>query len=87
MGLSDACDSHVCLIDGGSDLCLVDAGGGDGVEAILVHVRADGLDPSPISQVLITHCHADHACGSAGMKAALGCEIVASASGARHICW
>ena len=71
IGLSDRYDCHVYLIDGGSALALVDAGCGMGVPQILENVKAEGFDPFPITHILLTHAHADHAGGCAAMKSVL----------------
>jgi glyoxylase-like metal-dependent hydrolase (beta-lactamase superfamily II) len=69
--LTDAYDCHVYLVDGGSELALVDVGAGMGAEAIVANVRDSGFDPSRIRHVLLTHAHGDHAGGAARMRALL----------------
>ena len=70
IGLSDAWDAHVYLLDGGSDLALIDAGCGqrDSVDRILENVREDGLDASRISSLLLTHWHPDHSGGASRLR-------------------
>lgn len=75
--LSHRLDAHIYVIDGGSELALVDAGFGPGTEEILANIRADGLDPRRIRQIFITHYHADHAGGSAKMTRATGAKLLA----------
>ena len=60
-GLSDDFDCHVYLIDGGSEMALVDAGAGITIEPILRNIAFDGLDPARLRNILLTHAHADHA--------------------------
>ena len=72
IGISDDYDCHVYLIDGGDELALVDAGGGLDVGPILENIRHDGLDPSRVRHLLLTHAHFDHAGGAAQLRSALG---------------
>ncbi|HVG72641.1 MAG TPA: MBL fold metallo-hydrolase [Vicinamibacterales bacterium] len=78
-GLTDAYDCHVYLIDGGGEYALIDAGGGRDLPGVIAQIEADGLDPAAVRQVLLTHAHADHAAGAAGLRARLGLRVLASA--------
>lgn len=64
-GLTSAPDSHVYLVDGGSEIALIDCGLGlSGSFAELeANIAAAGFDPRDISTVFVTHYHADHAGG------------------------
>lgn len=77
MGLSDSWDCHVYVVDGGSELALIDAGGGRpaSFEMIRRNMVDDGLDPSRIRHILLTHWHTDHARGAAGWREALGAQV------------
>jgi hydroxyacylglutathione hydrolase len=77
-GLTDEYDCHVYLIDGGTECALIDAGGGRDTEGILAHIGADGLDAGRVRHLLLTHAHADHAAGAAGLRRALGLRVMAS---------
>jgi hydroxyacylglutathione hydrolase len=66
--LSDARDCNIYLINGGDELALIDVGVGDGIDQILDNVRADGLDPKRIRQLVVTHYHVDHAAGLAAAR-------------------
>jgi glyoxylase-like metal-dependent hydrolase (beta-lactamase superfamily II) len=83
--LTHRLDSHVYLIDGGDDLVLIDAGFGPGQDEILELIRADGFEPSRISRILITHYHADHVGGAAGLVATTGAELWAPTEAAGTI--
>ena len=83
--LTDDLDSHVYLIDGGSELALVDAGFGRDPEGIVAEVVASGLDPERIRHVLVTHGHADHARGVAYFQRRYGASVVAHAGLARGL--
>jgi len=82
IGLTDDYDCHVYLIDGGDEYALVDAGGGRAIPQILETIRHDGLDPSRLRHILLTHYHADHAGGAAGWKEHNDARIVGHAEGA-----
>jgi glyoxylase-like metal-dependent hydrolase (beta-lactamase superfamily II) len=64
-------DCHIYLIDGGKDLALVDAGTGLGKSEILDLIRSHGFAPEDVTYLFLTHLHADHAGGSAGMRTAM----------------
>ena len=70
-GLSFASDCHIYLIDGGSELALIDAGAGPGRSDVLDQVRSHGFTPEDIRYLFLTHLHADHAGGAAGLREVL----------------
>ncbi len=76
IGLSEAHDCHIYLIDGGSELALVDTGLGLDVDRIVANIRSEGFDEKRISQILLSHCHVDHAGGCKELKALTGAKIV-----------
>lgn len=75
--LSHDDDCNIYLIDGGGDSVLVDAGCGLGTEYVIPAIEAARVPP--VSRILLTHAHPDHAAGAAGLAAELGAEICASA--------
>lgn len=79
-GISGVGDCHVYLLRSGDELALVDTGIGlpGDLDRILANVRADGLDPTRIRKLILTHYHTDHIGGAAELKAKLGVEIYAS---------
>jgi len=80
--LTSPLDCQVYLLRSETQLALVDAGSGEAVDKILDNVVADGLDPEAIRWLLITHAHADHAAGAAGLKQRLPNLSVAISSDA-----
>jgi hydroxyacylglutathione hydrolase len=79
-GLSHDSDCHVYLIDGGSQVALIDAGAGLGHGDILANIESHGLNTDKISHLLLTHLHADHSGGAAGLKEAFpGLRVAAAA--------
>jgi hydroxyacylglutathione hydrolase len=73
--LSHPMDCHVYLIDGGSELALIDAGIGLDADMIIANITAMGFNPTDIKKVLLTHGHADHAGGSAPLQDRTGAQI------------
>lgn len=76
--LSDELDCHIYLLDGGSEAALVDAGGGRNMDLILRNIEQDGVPLDRVRMLLLTHGHADHAAGAAGLKEALGLRVCAA---------
>lgn len=70
-GLSDPYDSHIFLIDGGSELALIEVGAGMDVGRIVENIVRSGFDPKDVRQLILTHCHVDHAGGLARLSRAL----------------
>lgn len=75
-GLSPSGDCNVYLVNGGSELALIDTGGGFGVPSILENVRKDGLNPKKITKTLLTHCHFDHIGGNHEIKEETGTDLI-----------
>src|SRR5689334_13084790 len=78
-------DCHTYVVDGGDELVLIDAGFGPGTDQIVANMRDDGLDPSRVSRIVVTHYHADHAGGCAPLARATGAEVWAPAEAAETI--
>ena len=83
IGISHASDCHIYLVDGGSELALIDAGTGLGVDEILANIKAHGFKPEQINTLFLTHFHADHAGGAAYLfKAIPGLKVATAKGGA-----
>lgn len=70
------------LIDGGSELVLIDAGLPQSAKHIEANVRALGFDPANITLILLSHAHFDHAGGINAMQRYTGAEVLASPAAA-----
>jgi glyoxylase-like metal-dependent hydrolase (beta-lactamase superfamily II) len=83
-GLTPDADSHVYLIDGGTELALVDCGLGldTGFAALLGNIRDAGFDPEEIATAFITHYHGDHAGAAGRIRTELGARLAVSADAA-----
>lgn len=79
-GISGPLDCHVYLIDGGSEMALVDPGLGMGqdFELVLENIRNDGIDPKRIRKMILTHYHADHVGAAHEAQSRLDLEVIAS---------
>lgn len=76
--LTHASDCHVYAIDGGDEIALIDAGSGIDVLAIVDRLARAGLDRDRVRRLFVTHAHADHAGGSAGLHRVLDVGVAAS---------
>lgn len=85
IGLSEAFDCHVYLVDGGDEMALIDAGAGRDVDQILERIRQDGLSLEKLKYILLTHAHADHAGGAKRIAEITGAQVIASAVSADYL--
>ncbi len=86
-GLSGPLDCHVYLLNGGSEMALVDPGLGQpgDFDTILENIRSDGLDPRAIRKIILTHYHCDHIGAAQEAQRKLDSEVIASAAAAPAI--
>ena len=84
-GLTHRLDCHTYLINGGSELALIDTGFAADGDEILQLIREDGFDPANISTIVVTHYHADHVGGAAAMRRATGAHVWAGREAAPYI--
>ena len=79
-GLSGLLDCHVYIVNGGSELALIDPGLGQrgDFDTILNNIREDGLDPKAIHKLILTHYHCDHIGAAAEAQKRLEVEVIAS---------
>lgn len=72
------------LIESEGRLALVETGPASTLPALLEGIRALGLDPELVRDVLVTHVHLDHA-GAAGWWARHGATVHVHPRGAQHL--
>lgn len=84
-GLSHDLDCHVYLVNGDTELALIDAGVGLEAERIVANVRGDGLDPAKLKYVLLTHAHSDHAGGCRFWKDHWGARVFGSPEAVKFV--
>lgn len=83
--LTDPYDCNVFLIDGGSELALVDTGAGYRPDLLIAAIERAGFDPAQITKLLLTHKHADHAGGAAAVLESSSAAVHASAATAEAV--
>lgn len=76
-GLTAPEDACIYLVDAGSELVLIDAGLGSGLDRMERNIRSLGFEPAQVWHVIATHCHIDHIGGLAGMKERYGSKVIA----------
>jgi glyoxylase-like metal-dependent hydrolase (beta-lactamase superfamily II) len=79
-GISGALDCHVYLVNGGSELALIDPGLGlhGDFDKVLANVRDDGFDPKAIRKIILTHYHCDHVGAACEAQQRLDAEVITS---------
>jgi len=81
-GLSHPLDCNCYLLDGGSELVLIDTGIGLGIEEIWSNIERDGFDPHSLAHIFITHSHNGHWGGAEELRRRTGARIWAHADAA-----
>ncbi|WP_027718888.1 MBL fold metallo-hydrolase [Desulfovirgula thermocuniculi] len=76
-GITGRRDCCVYLVDGGSQLAIIDAGLGESAPAIVENVRRLGFEPSRVKFLVLTHGHIDHIGGAAYLKESLELCVLA----------
>jgi len=67
--------AHAFLLCHRDDLVLVDAGPADESDVLLSTLRTEGIVPSDIDHIVVTHSHQDHAGGLQAVQSATGAEV------------
>jgi len=83
--ISNVFDCHVYLIQAGGEMGLIDSGVGINTNEIVENIRAEGLNPSKIKTIFVTHYHSDHIGGLADLKKVTAAKIIASKDAAQLI--
>jgi hydroxyacylglutathione hydrolase len=76
-GLSNLYDSSIYALDFGDEVILVDSGCGLEPELVEANLQTDGIAPTRVTAIVLTHAHADHAGGCRWWKDRTGCQIYA----------
>ena len=76
-GLSAPEDAFVYIVDAGSELVMIDAGVGYGINRIEDNIRSLGLEPASVWHIIATHCHIDHIGGLSAWKERYGSKVIA----------
>lgn len=86
-GLSGELDCHVYVINGGSELAIVDPGLGmpGDLDKVLANMADDGLDPKRVRKLILTHYHADHIGAAKEFHDRFDVEVIAAKEGADAI--
>jgi glyoxylase-like metal-dependent hydrolase (beta-lactamase superfamily II) len=82
-GLSHPLDCNCYLIDGGSELGLIDAGLGLGYEDILANITNAGFQLERLRYVVMTHSHIGHWGGADAIRRRTGAKVWAPENGVR----
>jgi glyoxylase-like metal-dependent hydrolase (beta-lactamase superfamily II) len=85
IGLSEEHDAHVYMVEAGTSYFLIDAGTGIDSRRLLENIDSKVSPEKPVTHLLVTHCHADHAGGVADLRQALNLHVVAGAETAQRI--
>ena len=73
--LSRGDSANVHLLDGGSELALIDTGCKKGAADVLANIASMGFDVKKIRTILLTHSHHDHVNGLAEILKSLDCTV------------
>ena len=77
-GISNPVDCSVYVIETGNGLIMIDSGCGIESERIEKNMAELGLSVSDVKILILTHYHADHACGSKWISERSGCRVYTS---------
>lgn len=73
------------LIDGGSELVLIDGGLPQSAALVASSIRTLGFDPENITTILLSHAHFDHAGGINALQRYTGARVLSSEPGAQAL--
>ena len=66
--LTHPLDCNVYALDTGAGYILFDSGAGSDPDPLMAELQRDGIDPSRITAVYLTHAHADHSGGAEPLR-------------------
>jgi glyoxylase-like metal-dependent hydrolase (beta-lactamase superfamily II) len=64
---------------------LIDTGAGRSIDKIIENIRAVGVDPAAVGNVILTHNHIDHIGGAPYLKKRYGCKLIMHELDARAV--
>jgi glyoxylase-like metal-dependent hydrolase (beta-lactamase superfamily II) len=73
------------LRDDDGQVTLIDMGVGSSGKKIVAALRSIGSDPSDVTRLMLTHCHPDHAGGTAYMSKETGLPVDVHADDAEYV--
>lgn len=76
-GLSDYDDCCIYLVDGGSEMALIDTGAGSSVRAVIKNIEQCVGSLTAVKTIIVTHGHIDHVGGLKQLALFLNAHIVA----------
>ncbi len=84
-GLSHESDCNVYLVNGQTEMALIDAGVGLEPHRMVENIAAEGLEMEKLKYVFLTHAHADHAGGCRYWKDNFGITVMGSPAAAQFV--
>lgn len=78
IGSSDITDGKDCcvyLLNLG-ELVLIDTGAGSSVNSLIKNIDGLGFASTPLTTIILTHCHIDHIGGAAALQQRYGAKII-----------
>jgi len=85
IGLTHPFDCNIYLIDGESELVLIDSGAGKDVDNLLSNIEQEGFSKKKIGKILLTHHHADHSGGCSELKHKTSASVFLHENGAGFV--
>ena len=79
--LSHPLDCNCYLLDGGTEMALIDTGVGLGADEILDNIASAGLTGRTLKTILITHSHLGHWGGASDIRARTGAKVLVNEEG------
>lgn len=85
LGSSYQWDAATYLLSNAGEACMIDCGTDLGFERIVNNLMSFQIEPSKISQIILTHCHYDHCAGAYLFKEKFGCHVASHKLGKEPI--